>query len=235
MSLGLAVTLPDGVVLIADGRQIKPLAKTAETRNCVDKIQPIGPSAFAIPFGITQATDRALQVLLEKWSPDAEPGTIAHLVDSCVASSWAFLQTQFAPDVDREHKSMRSALIVGGLSKGRNFVVASLHGSGVQQEPVILSNSALQFILLGGEEHQSEAYFRRELEVKLADVASYDFSAGPVNELVGAVIAAGESVVRRMESLDSSIGGKIRFAVLRSGFPSLKGIKDGRNEIVTKP
>ena len=222
MSLGLAIMLSDGIVLMADGRQTYPQAKESHTCDCIDKLEPIDVNSFAIPFGVTQATECALKFLKKSWSPSLGRNHIKQLVDICVSDSWKYFLSKLAPDVDKDHETMRAALIVAGLSEMGPYIVASLHGTNVRQPPLLIIDSPLKFILLGGEKHNAEEYFIQQMENGLRGVKNESMD-GPVNDVVNAVLFAGKSTIRHIEGLDSSIGGRIKFAVFREGYAPLKG------------
>lgn len=216
--------MPDGVVFAADGRRVHPQAKnSAAVDNEVDKLVCVGPTTFAIPFGVTQATDEALNILRERVHPGLSPEAFAHEVNSSVAAAWAFLNTRLATDVDPNHPSMRAALIVGGLAGQIPFLTAALHGPGIKQEPLLLKACDLQFILLGGEQYSASQFFTEETRRLLASI-TWNPAAGPLNPTVSAILEASANTIRHIESCDPTVGGTKRYAIIRSGFPIEKGV-----------
>ena len=67
MSFGFALVVPDDVLILADGRQVKPLVRDEIVSDDIDKIQIIHDKFALIPFGLTPATDTALQFVREHW------------------------------------------------------------------------------------------------------------------------------------------------------------------------
>lgn len=224
MSLGLGFTLPDGVVLVADGRRVQPQAKNSPApQNDIDKLVPINETTFAVPFGVTQATDEALRILQGRSRPGLSPEALAEIVDFSVATAWALLHGRLAEDVDPHHPSMRAALIVGGLAEHVPFLIAVLHGPNINQKPVLLKERSFQFVLLGGERSSSNQYFTEQAD-RLLRAVPWEPAAGPLNPTVRAVLEASSNTIRHIESCDSTVGGTRRYAVIRAGFPVEKAI-----------
>jgi len=224
MSLGLGFTLPDGVVLVADGRRVYPQAKNAPApHDDIDKLVPINETTFAIPFGVTQATNKALRILQERSRPALSPEMLAEVVDFSVAAAWAFLHSCLAEDVDLHHPSMRAALIVGGIAEHVPFLIAVLHGPSINQKPVLLKGRSFQFVLLGGESFSSNQYFTEQADRLLCGV-QWEPTAGPLNPTVRAVLEASSNTIRHIESRDSTVGGTRRYVVIRAGFPVEKAV-----------
>ena len=219
MSIGVGMTLPDGVVLAADGRLVHPQAKIpTEPANNVDKIVAVGPTSFAIPFGVTQATDEALKILQDRIRSDSPPEDFLSLVDFSVNAAWAFLNTRLDSNVNPNHPSMRAALIVGGLAKQIPFVTVSLHGPNINQKPLLLKGCDYQYVLLGGENHNAKQFFAQDTR-KLMGGLTWDSTVGPMNPTVRAIVDAFVNTVHYVEALDPAVGGTIRYAIIRKGFP----------------
>lgn len=69
------------------------------------------PSAI----GIIQATDVAIAQLESSLSVTSNLDDLRRSVDDSVSVGWQYLINNLGTDVDRDHPTMRAALIVGGL------------------------------------------------------------------------------------------------------------------------
>lgn len=70
MTLGIAMTLADGALLVVDGRQTRPMIAGAPPNDNVNKIHRLAENVAAISVGVVEATDIALR-LLESLLPTA--------------------------------------------------------------------------------------------------------------------------------------------------------------------
>src|SRR5467141_1267918 len=125
MTVGIAATFPGGVVLVADGRRSYPLANTPHIDDA-NKLTQVTPTVFAISFGVQQATDPAVAHLVSHAKSSDDPEVFAALVEESVLVGWSCFEQRLSPNVDRAHKAVRAALIVGGLMNGTPFLASAL-------------------------------------------------------------------------------------------------------------
>lgn len=217
MSIGIGLIVPDGVILIADGRRGYPQSANSHVIDDADKLIPLDDHIFTIPFGVVQATDLATLVLKSSLKSSSSPASIQDAVYTSLKLAWNQLLMRLASDVNINHPTMRAALIVGGISQNESFIAACLHGSGVDLEPILITDS-YKFIVLGGEEHKSNLHFADQLEVIMKEEA-WDFSEGPFNRCIERILEAANNTIRHIEGLDSSIGGIIKYTIIRKDFP----------------
>ena len=62
MTIGIGLGIRDGVILMADGR-LTDLVSESVTTDEANKVVQVLPTVFAIPAGITLATDQSLAQL----------------------------------------------------------------------------------------------------------------------------------------------------------------------------
>jgi len=183
LSIGIGLVIPDGVILIADGRQ--------------------------------------------EWPQSSARYAFDDAADTSIKRAWSQFLKRRAPDVNTDHLTIKAALIVGGLSQDSPFVVASLHGSGVSQEPLSAKDS-FQFIVFGGEEYRAQSHFASQLQ-RVVKKDTWSLSDGPHNSSTRKILQAANNTIRCIESLDSSVGGIVRYAIVRKGFPVIKEVYRSHN------
>jgi len=228
LSIGIALIVPGGVILISDGRQGQPQSLDPHVVDDADKVVSLSDHIFVVPFGVVQATDLAILLLKPAIKPNSSPELIKDAVETSIRVAWNQLLKILASDVNINHPTMRAALIVGGLSQDSPFIAASLHGSGVTQEPILIKDS-FKFIVLGGEEYQANIHFGKQLEV-IVKKDAWSFSEGPHNRNTKGILQAANNTIRYIEGIDSSIGGIIRYAIIRKGFPVVKEVCNPDNQ-----
>jgi hypothetical protein len=228
LSIGIGLIIPGGVILIADGRQGQPQSLNPHVVDNANKVVSLSDHIFAIPFGVVQATDIATLLLKSDIKQNSSHELIQDVVDTSIREAWNQFLKKLASDVNINHPTMRAALIVGGLSQDCPFIAASLHGSGVTQKPILIKDS-FQFIVFGGEEYEANIHFANQLRV-IVKKDAWSFSEGPHNRNTKGILQAANNTIRYIESLDSSIGGIIRYAIIRKGFPVAKEVYNRDNQ-----
>ncbi len=224
LSIGIALIVPDGVILVADGRRSHPQSSNPNARveDNTDKVVSLAEHVYAIPFGVVQATDSATMSLKASLKHDSSPELIRSETDASLKLSWNQLLRVLASDVDVNHPSMRAALIVGGISQDETFISVSLQGSGVNQPPLLIQDS-FHFIVLGGEQHQARTHFTQQLK-EIVINHPWSFSEGPHNMCTRKVIQGAYNTIQHITELDPTIGGAVRYAIIRKGFSVIKEI-----------
>jgi hypothetical protein len=224
MSLGIAIVLPSAVLLVADGRRTFPLVGNASVENDVPKILPLHEELAIIEFGVVQATEPAVEYL-QRCS--IVRGGVREAVD-CLEHSlqygWLSFVARLAADVDRSHPAIRAALIAGGVARGTPFIAGVLRDFSPPRSPTV-STSTYDFMVLGGEEHGSQAEFKGRATTVIQQLGSHAnlFSRSLFE---GMLNAAGQTI-RSTELVDPRIGGMIRYMLLRSGTLPEQGVWSG--------
>jgi len=223
MSIGIGITLPDGVLLVSDGRRIHPLAENKEIENDIDKIEKVKASVFAISFGVGQATEPALKKLRNEASPLKPPEDWLEYLESSVTYGWRSFLNRLSPEVDINHTALRAALVVGGISNHQPFIAGYLCSPEMKMDrPVMKKSPATHKMVVGGEKYQAETKFANKSR-SIIDTISWQSGVGPENKLIKALIGAAEEVIREVESKGSRIGGVIRYIVIRQNFLNSRG------------
>ena len=221
MTIGMVLRLPDGVLLMADGRIRKPLAGNALVRDDANKVQQIAPKIFGIPFGVEQASDLVLEQLRSTTTPDT-PKEYADLLQLAVHQIWTGIENRFSDDVDRTDPRLKVAILVGGILNGLPFITGALRGVGGIGDSSS-SDAMYDLFSLGGEEHGAHAAFIRARD-NVCDTHKWKADIGPKNPQISALLRKAGRVIRDVGRRNEDIGGTIRYAVIREPFPTLTDI-----------
>lgn len=224
MSIGIAVTLPDGALLVADGRRDLIFATDKDPEDNVDKLAQIGSTVFAIPLGVTIATDLALRYLKHRSVEGCKPEDFPSLLMTSLQAGWELFMEALAPDVDRGDVRMRAALLAGGIAADVPFIAGTMAGSsdGIPQ-PILLKGPSVYKIVLGPQEEEPRELFDLKLKQGLPGL-TWDWDTGPINEAVKVLLDVAVDTIRFAESQDPMIGGTIRYAIVRRNFTVVKRI-----------
>jgi hypothetical protein len=225
MSIGIAVCLQDGALMVADGRQTAPMVSGWPViTDAANKIAKLTESVSCISFGLTQVTDSALQIVRPLLLTPTSPAQIMHEVERSVQFAWkAFYM--LAPDVDRTHPAMRAGLLVGGyLPEERGGFIGGVLFRPDGHDVPMLRTRQFEFLVLGGEENGSQEIFKQVAGQNLASAT--EPREGIYGSWVKSLLDAAVTAIRKIEQNNSTIGGVIRYAILRSGFPYFEHISD---------
>lgn len=221
MTIGIAVTFNDGALLVADGRRSRPLALGTPPENDVNKIFQIHPSIGAIIFGVAQATDIALPNLTSNLPANCSPHDISTLVEHSVNLGWGHLLSIVAPDVDVRHRAIKVGLIAGGIANNQPIVTGALKH--VDGGNCVLEIGEYKFIILGGEEQNARAEFNARAE-RAVQQFGMNGGVGLMDNLVTAFLRAATDTIHTVAASAPEIGGTIRYAVIRQGYPYTTGV-----------
>jgi hypothetical protein len=221
MTIAIAVTLPDGVLLVADGKINKPFTGEIDG-NDQDKIKEIKSSISAIELGVTYATNAAV-IGLQSTEMDlatTSPETFLAELRNSVVSGWRTFIDLLAPDVDQNNDAMRAALVAGGIVAGVPFVGGVLCGNG-QESSVLCKGPETHFVVLGGEQQNAQQFFERNA-LEALQSSAWLTHEGPMNDFTKALLDAAVDTIKMAEQADRTIGGTIRYQVIRNNFQPLK-------------
>jgi len=222
MTIAIAVTLPDGVLLVADGRICKPFTQEVHCSD-KDKIEQISPIISAIPLGVTHATNAALANLRAgvTATPASSPENFLAALQSGVIIGWQNFLQLLAPEVDRNHHSMRAALVAGGIIAGVPFISGFLFGSHGQESSVIRTAPDPHFIVLGGEDQDAQGFFKRQAEIAFG-TSAWAPNEGAENDLTKSLLSVAVETIRMVENADIGVGGTIRYQLIRNNYQPVK-------------
>lgn len=227
MTIGIALTLEDGALLVADGRRTSPFNETGQiTSEDAEKIIQVGPTVAIITFGVAQATELAVKGLKAVYDAglDPPPQEIGQVVDDCVRLSWEKLAEALSEIEYLDKPAMRVGLVAGGLAQGAPFICGALHYHN-GQSPLVLQTGRDRSIVLGGEAYNARQLFNEQAG-RIVDSMAGPLGAQPSNELIRALINCAVTTIRSIGKQDDSIGGTIRYALIRRGLGYQAGIYD---------
>jgi hypothetical protein len=220
MTIGIAVTMPNAVLLVADGRKTLPLVENSLVDDNVDKITVINNNLAIISFGITQATEPALENLKSLSIDVNDMNVCVKSVKDSLDIGWNSMVSRLATDVDRSKSFMRAALVTGGLVDQTSFIAGVMHDFDVTKQPVIRSGG-LNTIVLGGDKYNSDTYFETKVVtfIQNTHVSIEHFS----ESLFYGVLQAAGDTIRTISKYDNSVGGTIRYVLLRPSSTPIRG------------
>ena len=228
MTIAIAVCLQNGALLIADGRATHPMTPNGEVTDDVNKITHISTGISSIVFGITIATDMALSAIRHNIINEAgSPVEVLQEIERSVEYGCNYLQTNLAQDVNRQHRTMRAGLLVGGylpIQKQGGFIGGVLFRPNGHDAPT-LETKQFKLIVLGGEENNSQEIFKRAFEQEIRNIIST--GKRTQNDSLKALLRAGAATIRQVEQVNPGVGGVIRYVILRRGFSCSEGILSG--------
>lgn len=120
MTIGIAVLLHTGVVVVADGRVTNALNPAGERMSDdLDKIQLVGPTIAAVIGGAAMASQAAAQHVRLGGAHDAN--AVVNAATDGIRSGWQLLQATHPAEFE-SHGRLRAALVLGGIGRdGRPF------------------------------------------------------------------------------------------------------------------
>lgn len=220
MTLGIVVPLPDGVVFVADGRQVN-LSTAGEpvVSDELEKINQVAPDVALISFGVSGVTGHFLETLRQNYPVPhvrigSTPEEIAGGIDLLLERVWQHVT--FPEGTDMTSPSVVAGFGFGGLASGAPFVGMSIRS---QQGRIAYQVSADQRAraVIGGVGCNAQQIYveneRRELDLR-------DQIPGNMEPTVYAVIRAAARTIREVERYDPSVGGTIQYAFL-TGAPNV--------------
>jgi hypothetical protein len=188
----------------------------------VDKLIPLQRSVFAIPFGITMVTDEVLSQLKSAGESIRSPEEYQTLAETLVSTAWVKFEGRLAKSVDTNDPRLKAGVLIGGVITDRQFYVASMHGVGVSQAPILEADVQERLTVVGDDDGEVEGNFTHRYNTALAR-ASWRGAAGPQNEVTRRILKVGIATIRDLSRRVSTVGGVIRYALIRRGYPVFRG------------
>lgn len=218
MTIGITINLEDGVLLIADGRQISPFLNGQPVLNSdANKIHQITPTIAAITFGIGHATKIALQILSDNIDPTSSPHEICQLMDFSVETSWKYLTQMFSPDVDITHEAMIAGLMIGGVARNTPFISQALHDD-KGKKPSMVETEPYGCLFLGGIDQQASQIFNAKAK-HMFDRPHAVARPRTTEEIINTFLNSAVETIRQVGMLNQGVGGTIRHVIIRRGMP----------------
>ena len=126
MTVGIAVVIPEAVVLVAYSRKSWPFDKGKSPVDDSEKIHVFNDKLAVISFGITQVTDIAVRLLHNQTFMEKSIPSIVSNVENSMQVAWESVSRRLDSGADKSHSSMRSALVVGGLLGAKPYLAGIL-------------------------------------------------------------------------------------------------------------
>jgi hypothetical protein len=221
MTVGIAVIIPEAVVLVADSRKSWPFDKGKSPVDDSEKIHVFNDKLAVISFGITQVTDIAVRLLHNQTFMEKSIPSIVSNVENSMQVAWESVSRRLDSGADKSHSSMRSALVVGGLLGAKPYLAGILRDFSTPKPPT-LQDKHFGYIVLGGESVDAQDVFHANLLSRLekSNHGIHTFS----DILVETVLNAAKDTIVFVEKDDHTVGGPIHYLLLRSGHNAKKGI-----------
>ena len=211
MTIGIAVLTSDSITFVADGRMRRFDAPGQPIiSDDVNKIVPIGQSFAAVTCGVGQVTDAAVNQIEHSLQPHHTLNEVLDLVSLSLEEAWQCHAPDFPPGLDLTDPDINGTLLIGGVAAGTEFIgSAQHHYQGKKPIKVATLSDSLQFMIACVEQEIAGDYFEAKLLEKLASIGS--------EKRTTLMVEAAAETVRFMQTRDSSIGGTIRYLILRRG------------------
>ncbi len=226
LTLAIAVCLKDGAILIADSLQITPFSDI-KTKRIVNKITSVTETVGCIEFGVSQITKEVLKQIDTKKINASLPSEILSEIERAVFMGWSKWLPNFSPDVVNSI-SFKAGLLVAGFSpitSTSGFIGGVLFSIEGFDKPTLVTIPN-QCIVLGGEEDNSNKIFiefaKEELESQQRNFGQLG-NIGIRNSTVKAYLEAGRRTIRDLEEKNETIGGAMRYLIIRRGFQPEEG------------
>lgn len=208
MTIGIATATTDTVLLVADGRQTTAEETVSDT---VEKINVLREDLALISFGVGFSTDMVLKWMKHEKVPRGADEFSAYLRDRVWAAGSSLLQ-QLSPE-SRISDRMKVGLVGGGADSEGPYITGSLFGANMESAASVTSrcvNSPFVYIVLGGEDLGSSAFFQELAQRSIADAIQPE-------AIIETLLRVAITTVRFATSGDRTIGGRIQFTILRQG------------------
>ena len=217
MTIGITICLADGALLIADGKKTKPFAANDQVESDINKIHRITQTVSAISLGINLVTDKALKIIRKDFVGNTKlaPEDVINIIERSLDECWSSLLQSLSPDIDPNDPSLRAGFLVGGIASNTSFIGGILFCPNRQPFDRV-ETQPLKYIVLGGEKQNSADIFKGyfdQIAGKLQKRTSCEETHLPV------LISAGVCTIREVEKTNPTIGGTIRYAIIRRDCP----------------
>ena len=225
MTLGIIVPFPDGVLFVADGRQVN-LSEEGEpiVSDAVTKITQIAPDVALVSFGVWGVTNHFLETARQNFpiphmSIGSTPEAIARNIDLLLQRVWEHVTLPEGTDLT--NPAVVAGFGFGGLASGVPFVGSAIRS---QHKSIAFNVSAdprARAVIGGIGCNAHEIYWeneRRELDL-------HDNIPGNTEPTVYALIRGAARTIREVEKHDPSVGGTIQYAFFTGAPNALRMIK----------
>ena len=222
MTLAIAVCIPDGAILMADGLR-KNILTGEVVSSKINKISVLSKSVGAIRLGVEKGTDHALLMLNNTILDSAQScQEIVDEIDRATRLGWEHLKNISEGLIDPDHECNKVALVFGGYVSTTNqggFIGSALYHSKGHHTPT--PTTTISFSVTGGEKYDAKSRFDELVSTELGK--SHTSEGGVKNDVVIAILNAGRMLISEISKKDPFVGGIPRYTIIRRGFRALEG------------
>jgi len=221
MSMVAGLTLPDGVVLVADGMVAtftqgkgEPTALNPD----VNKLEQVGPSIFAARFGVESVSGEIIERLRD--GVYLSPGQVRDRLQEVTAEVWA-------PDgsvpLERLGDAAGVGVLVGGLVGGVPFLSAILRHPTEDPKDIHWEDAWAMWVC-GLEPEADERFYSTVGKAANGSFNRFGWPAfqGPMNDVVLTVLGSVVKVMQDAAENEPYSGGTFRIALVRKGYEPLE-------------
>jgi len=215
MTIGIGLGIRDGVILMADGR-LTDLVSNSVTSDDTNKVIQVLPTVFAIPAGITIATDQSLARLGATHSIEDEVGVILQKAANSTTEWSSILPglTRLLPPGNAN----KAAMLIGGLDvNGDRFLIGLQQNVGQATQQTLSRDPAALCMVGEVDLSQFTASFLPELPFHPWGPEK------PLNSNIEYCLGKMAGHIESVSRQAPSVGGTVRFVVLRAGLDPLIG------------
>jgi hypothetical protein len=237
VTIGIACTLRDIAVLVADGCMNRfDLPGHPRVSEDAVKIFKVADSLLVLTAGVAQVTQPALQVVKSEYKPYLAAATVVDLLKHSLELAWKGFPT-IPASIDVNNPSLNGTLLVGGLDSSSSFIAKATRHYDGQARAGWSATIGMSLVVCSDHESEPNSMDAHPLPpVQItrgkSEEIAFDFfdkqmaqercsakSENDGGEQVSAVIRSAAATVRYMQS--HYIGGKIQYGVVRRGIPAV--------------
>jgi hypothetical protein len=224
MSIGVVVPLEDGVILIADSRQVclardgRPVEGDQVENEARQKIYFLDERVALITFGVVEVTSETLNVLRQVWQLSGPPlplETIVSMLDLSLARVWGALN--FDPRLDLSGPEYVAGFAVGGIAAEGIFVGLVLRSRQASVSCLSSTDPRARIVIASDAPRAQQIYMQSER----SEPAITNFGSASLAEIKQAILRAATRAVREVGSYDQSVGGQVRYAIISTQAPNV--------------
>jgi len=208
------VTIPDGVIFMADGRLTR--RDGVVIKDDAIKLVNLSATVFAIPAGVEFVTTNALGQLCRDVLPGDSCNTIIGKAKMAVGHYWEMFLHDMRAQGAENHPNNVAALLIGGLDSTGDLFLTQIIQMGTSAVQPLTSRVTGQIITVGEADPD-------QLAMQIASGASNHpwVAEEYLNPLVLFLIGTMRAGMMEASFRSPYIGGSIRCAIVRKGFPPL--------------
>jgi len=216
MSYVIGLTVPDGILVVADSRASKLTSAGEYVYDGEGKIEVIAPNAVCAGAGILKEANAVITDMRMRFASFDTLAAISETQGELMDKAWENLQT-YGKNLDPD--TLVIAVLTIGVRSGGPFLVASLRHKieGAKAKDVTLEQP-WGFWSLGAIDEKTQSKFRAAIHT-INHGCQYDLTCGPVNTYLRLALTASSAVIRETEKqIPNRVGGPLTAVIVRRDF-----------------